>query len=94
MTGSLLAGPPFRRLRAREPHQLLEGLLRTHGRAQHVALVGEGGVRHLPAGVQLPYQVRARHAHVLEEDLVEAGVARHLHERAHADAGRPHVDQM
>src|SRR5207245_1228809 len=30
---------------------------------------------------------------VREEDLVEAGVARHLHERAHADSGRPHVDQ-
>ena len=31
--------------------------------------------------------------HVLEEDLVEAGVAGHLHERAHGDAGRLHVDQ-
>src|SRR5204863_27590 len=91
--GVLARRPAVSPLRAREPHQLLEGLLRARGRAQHVALVGEGGVRHLPAGVQQTHQVRARHAHVLEEDLVEAGVARHLHERAHADAGRLHVDQ-
>ena len=32
-------------------------------------------------------------SHVLEEHLVEAGVARHLHQRAHGDAGRLHVDQ-
>jgi hypothetical protein len=33
------------------------------------------------------------HAHVLEEDLVEVGLARHLAERADVDAGRLHVDQ-
>ena len=40
----------------------------------------------LPAAVQLAEQVLARDAHVLEEDLVEVGVAGHLPQRPHLDA--------
>jgi hypothetical protein len=43
--------------------------------------------------VQLADQVGARNADILEEHLVEPGIAGHLHERTHRDAGRLHVDQ-
>jgi len=41
-----------------------------------------------------PNEVGARDADVLEEYLVELGVARHLDERTHRDPGAPHVDQQ
>ena len=87
--GGLAAAPP----RARELDQVLEEQLGARGGRQHVALVEERGVRHRPAVVELPDEVRARDAHVLEEHLVEPGVAGHLHERAHGDARGLHVDQ-
>src|SRR6266481_3781582 len=46
-----------------------------------------------PAVVEPADEVRARYVDVLEEHLVEAGIAGHLHERAHGDAGTLHVDQ-
>src|SRR5215470_6107768 len=91
MTVSLLAGSPFRRcvrasrtslwkvccVRVVEP-----SMLRSWARVAFATCQPAGGVRHLPAGVQLADQICPRHAHVLEEDLVEARVARHLHEGA------------
>ena len=39
-----------------------------------------------------PRTLADRHAHAVEEDLVEVGVARHLAQRPHRDARRVHVD--
>ena len=86
-SGSSLAGLPLRLRRARDAQQALRSsMLRARRRGEHVALVAQRRVGDLPAVVELADQVLARHAHVLEEHLVEAGVAGHLHERADGDA--------
>jgi hypothetical protein len=51
------------------------------------------GVSDLPSLIQLSDEVLPRYSHVLEEHLVEAFVARHLHQRPDGDPGRLHVDQ-
>ena len=48
--------------------------------------------RDLPAVADAAEDVLLRHLDVGEEDLVELGVARDLHERPHLDARRVHVD--
>ena len=45
-----------------------------------------------PAVVDVAEAVVIGHAHVVEEDLVEARAAGHLPQRTHLDAGRLHVD--
>jgi hypothetical protein len=44
------------------------------------------------AAVELADEVVARHAHPVEGDLAEVGVAGHVPDRADLDARRPHVD--
>ena len=44
--------------------------------------------------MHLAQDVGRRHTYSLEEHLVEVGVARHLAQRAHRDAGRVHVDDQ
>ena len=46
-----------------------------------------------PALADVAEAQRVGHAHVGEEALVELGLAGHLVERAHLDAGRVHVDE-
>ncbi len=57
-------------------------------------LVHQGGDQHLPALVLGADQVRAGHAHIFKKDLVELGVAGHLHQRPQAEAGRLHIDHQ
>src|SRR5437773_3544923 len=61
--------------------------------ADQRALVLERRAAHHPALAPFPDQALRRHAHVVEEHLVEVGVPGHLAERPHLDAGRLHVDQ-
>ena len=58
------------------------------------ALVGQRRTGHGPALPLDPHDVLRRHEHVGQENLVELGVARHLHERAHVDARIGHVDDQ
>src|SRR5262245_15363573 len=72
-------------------------LLQQHLHADDVedaALVLQRRDGDLPSAVQLAEQVLARYPHVLEEDLVEVGVARHLPQRTHLDARAPTVHQQ
>ena len=55
-------------------------------------LVHQGGDRDVPAVALGPDAHRVGDAHVVEEHLVELGVAGDLHERPHLDARRVHVD--
>src|SRR5206468_7213998 len=57
------------------------------------ALVREDAHRDLPAGPGRTDHHVGRDAYAVEEDLAELGVARHLRERANADARTPHVDE-
>ena len=61
-------------------------------RERGAALVRERRVGDRPAVVQLADELVVGHEHLVEEHLVELGVARDLHERPHLDAGRLHVD--
>ena len=65
---------------------------RAAARAEAGPLVHEGGVGHGPAVVQAADDGVVGDAGVAEEDLVEHGVAGHLHQRADLDAGLVHVD--
>src|SRR5712692_5834751 len=58
------------------------------------SLVQQRGHRHGPAVAGLAKDLRLRHHNVLEEDLVELGVAGDLHEWPHLDAWALHVDQQ
>jgi hypothetical protein len=53
--------------------------------------VQQGRHRHRPAVADFIEDVLDRHLDVLEEDLVELGLARDLPERPHLDTGRVHV---
>ena len=55
-------------------------------------LVHQRGQGHVPAVVDVTEAVAVGHPHVGEEDLVEAGPAGHLAQRADLDAGGLHVD--
>jgi len=82
---------------ARQREQVIARLLQENLHAHHVedaALVLQRRDRDLPAAVQLAEQVLARHAHGVEEHLVELGLAGHLAERAHRDARALHVDEQ
>ena len=59
---------------------------------RRAALVAERRLRDLPAAVQLADEVLGRHAHVVEEDLVELLAAGHLPQRPNGDARAVHVD--
>ena len=61
--------------------------------AQRQALVHERRDADLPALVDAPEDLRLVDAHVVEEDLVELGIARDLPERLHRDARELHVEQ-
>src|SRR5262245_4378724 len=61
---------------------------------QEIALVGERRDRDRPAFVELSDEVLDWHANVVEEDLVELGLAGDLAQRPHRDARRLHVDQQ
>src|SRR5579862_3110425 len=83
--------------RARESHQLVA---RPRQQDLHLddvknaALVLQRRGGDLPTVVQLAQQILARHAHVLEEHLVELGVPADLAQRPHGDARALHVDQQ
>ena len=74
--------------RARERRDLLQRVLRVLRAAGEDALEAEQRLRDRPALVQLADQVRARHAHVVEEHLAELLVAGDVPDRPHRDAGR------
>ena len=61
-------------------------------RERGAALVRERRVRDRPSVVQPADEMVVGHEHLVEEHLVELGVAGDLHERPHLDAGRLHVD--
>ncbi|MCY1222161.1 hypothetical protein D9M72_342420 [compost metagenome] len=72
-----------------QPDQRAGGLLEAGGRTQHQAALEAGsGHGHLPAGAFRSQAVFHRHAHVVEEDLGETGLAVELADRAHGDARR------
>ena len=60
--------------------------------AQGLAFEGEHGAGDPPPVVDLAEDVGHGHAHAVEEDLVEVGLAGELAQRAHRDAGVVHVD--
>ena len=62
------------------------------GAGERHALVHQRGERDPPAFALGPEPSRVGHARIGEEHLVELGVTGDLHERAHFDAGRVHVD--
>ena len=80
---------------AREVDQRLERDAQPHlqPEAEGEALVHQRGEPDRPAVVDAAQHLRLVHAHVVEEDLVELGVAGDLLERLHRDAGRVHVEQ-
>ena len=94
-TGSSAAVWPFRFVRLAQRDQPLQRGAQADvaDHREHVALVGERRERHAPALVDLADHVGRGHAHVLEEDLVELGLAGDLAERPDGDARRLHVDQ-
>ncbi len=47
---------------------------------------------HAPAAVLEPHQARGGHVHLVEEDLVEGGAARHLPDRSHLHALTRHIE--
>ena len=61
-------------------------------RERGAPLVRERRVRDRPAVVQPADEVVVGHEHLVEEHLVELGLAGDLHERPHLDARRLHVD--
>ena len=61
-------------------------------RERGAALVRERRVGDRPSVVQRADELIVGHEHLVEEHLVELGVAGDLHERPHLDAGRLHVD--
>ena len=63
-------------------------------REVRATLVRQGGSGHRPPLPLDAHDVLRRHEDVGQEDLVELGVARHLHERAHVDARVGHVDDQ
>src|SRR3954469_5951556 len=58
---------------------------------ERAALVQQGRHRHLPPVARLTQDRRARHAYVVEEDLVELRVAGDLVQRPYGDSRRVHV---
>src|SRR4051812_12456445 len=81
---------------ALEPGELLDAaqaLLRDADAGDADALVAEQELGVVPALVLLPDEVLGRHAHVVEEDLVDLLAAVDGADRAHRDAGRLHVDE-
>ena len=69
-----------------QPHVTREAL--SDGERAGAAFVGQHGHRDAPAFADLPDQMIARHAGVLEEHLAELALAGHLPQRSHGDAGR------
>ncbi len=67
---------------------------RREGQAERPALVKEGRHRDRPALARLTKDLRLRHLHVLEEDLVELSVTGDLDQRAHLDARTLHVHEQ
>ena len=63
-----------------------------HGRADAGALEVQCRRADVPAPVLLAHQVLCGHPHVIEEDLAEAGVAGHVHQRPHRDPRRLHIE--
>ena len=88
-----MSGLPLRRIFFASAEQPIEALLAAGGRAEHVALVEQRRVGDHPSFIQLGDEIFARDVDVVEENLVEALVAGHLHQRAHGDAGSFHIDQ-
>src|SRR5215207_4634723 len=81
---------------ALDPGELLdaaEALLRDPDAGDADALVAEQELGVVPALVLLPDEVLGRHAHVVEEDLVDLLAAVDGLDRADRDAGRLHVDE-
>src|SRR5581483_7962982 len=76
-----------------ELRQVLRHVAVEHERPHRTALVREDAHRDLPAVARLSDDVVARDADLIEEDLVELRLARHLAERADVDAGLLHVDE-
>ena len=68
-------------------HLLLE-------RERRAPLVRQRRVRDRPPVVQPADEVVVGHEHVVEEHLVELGLAGDLHERPDLDARRRHVDDQ
>ena len=58
-----------------------------------VALARQAGVGNSPSFADRSEHAAVGHVHVLEEDLVEVGVAVDLSQWSHGDAGRLHVDE-
>ena len=64
-----------------------------HAGERGAALEQQRGGGDPPAVAELTDDVGHRHAHLVEEDLVELGAAVHRRQRADLDAGRVHVGQ-
>ena len=82
--------PPGRRERARPGRAEVEGAQAAGLRERRrpgTPLEGQRGQRHRPTPVDLADQVGIGHPRVVEEHLVELGVAGHLPQRPHLDAG-------
>ena len=81
-----------RRAPGRAPSaQSIGRLAREAAAADRHPLVHQGGERDPPAVADVADAVRVRDADVGEVDLVELGLAGHLAQRSHVDAGRVHV---
>ncbi len=91
---------PHQRIRASAELACALGQLRRcdlrscgQGQAERAAFVEEGCHRDGPPVARFAEDLRLRHLHVLEEDLVELGVTSDLDQRADLDARALHVDQ-
>ena len=74
-------------------NQVIDHQVEVRGAGDVGALEVERGRAHVPAAILVANAVGGGHAHVLEEDLVEADVVDHVREGARGDAGGLHVDQ-
>ena len=81
-----VAGSPF------PPAGLGAGFADSGDTGRRGAFESEGGQRGRPAGVDLTDDVAVPDDHVVEEDLVELGLAVHLPQGPDLDAGLVHVE--
>ena len=93
--GVLQERPPAPPERPHGPEQLAEGRgVAGHARERAAApLVGERGLRDLPALAEAPHEIRLLDARVGHEDLGEVLAPGDLAQRAHLDAGLAHREQ-
>ena len=95
ITGSLVTAAPSFVHPARQLDEAVEGDAQAHLEAE---AEGEALVHEVVSPTSQPLfsaaqDLRLVHAHVVEEDLVELGVAGDLPQRLHRDAGRLHVEE-